>query len=91
MRFSLLVASIWKFLNLEQELLLLSVINVRFVSQDLITLFQGLGFADLDIFDLLLSSLPAEYRGQVGYNVLTDNAQYHPNIFLRRVVLSSRK
>ncbi len=64
-----------------QELLLLAVIDVRFISEDLISLFQGLGFVGFNVMDFLFSLLPAEYQGQAGYNVLTDNAQYHPNIF----------
>ncbi len=71
----------WKLLTLEQELLLLSVVDVRFISSDLITAFQGCSFVSFNMFSTLLDQLPAEYRGQVGYNALDDNSEYHPNIF----------
>ncbi len=64
-----------------QELLLLAVVNTRFVSQGMITVFQGCGFANFAIFDPVFSLLPAEYRGQFGYNALSDRSQYHPYIF----------
>ncbi len=67
--------------------MLLSVINTKFLSQDLIATFQGGSFVNFDMFSLLFDLLPVEYRGQVGYNVLTDNSQYHPNIFFVRMRL----
>ncbi len=72
-------------MNVEQELLLLSLVNARYITSDLIWTFQANGFASFDVFSLLfslvLSLLPPEYQGQVGYNALSDNAQYHPYIF----------
>ncbi len=75
------IAGIWKFMGPAQELLLLSVINTKFASQTLIAVFEGSSFVNFNMFAPLCDLIPAEYTGQVGYNVLEDNAQYHPNIF----------
>ncbi len=77
----IMVASLWKYMSLAQELLLLSVINIRFVSPDLISIFQGGSFANFNLLSPVMSLLPAEYRGEVGYNALQDSSQYHPYIF----------
>ncbi len=74
------VAALWKFLNLAQELMLLAVVNTKYTSQTLISIFDGGSFLNFDIFSPLFALLPAEYRGEVGYNALTDHAQYHPSI-----------
>ncbi len=81
-----LIAALWKFLNLAQELVLLSVINTKFVSQTLIQIFQGCSFLNFNMFSALLSMLPPDMQGESGYNVLPDNSQYHPYIFLMRLV-----
>ncbi len=73
-------------MSLAQELLLLSVINVRFVSTDLITIFQSGSFANFNLLSPIMSLLPAEYRGEAGYNALQDSSQYHPYIFPMRCV-----
>ncbi len=75
------VAALWKFLNLAQEIILLSLVNTRFVSQELVAAFQGGSFVNFDFFNPLFSLMPPEYRGQVGYNALTDGQQNHPYIF----------
>ncbi len=76
------LAAFWKFLSLAQELMLLAVINTKFVSEALISAFQGGSFVNFSMFDMLFALFPAEYQGQVDYNVLDDNAQFHPYIFL---------
>ncbi len=72
---------LWKFLNLEQELMLLAVVNAQYVSDTLITIFAGLSFINFNVFSPVVGLLPDEILGLVGYNALYDNAQYHPNIF----------
>ncbi len=61
--------------------MLLSVINVRSVTQELVQLFQGCGFANFALFAPLFSLLPAEYQGDSGFNALSDSSRYHPYIF----------
>ncbi len=76
-----IVVAFWKFLNMEQEIILLAVINTKYMSENLIAAFQGGSFVNFNVFSWLISNLPAEYQGEVGYNALDDNSQYHPYIF----------
>ncbi len=75
-----IVAALWKFLTLAQELLLLSLVNTKYMSQELVAVFQGGSFLDFNVFAPIFSLLPAEYQGEVGYNALDDNSQYHPTL-----------
>ncbi len=75
------IATFWKYLNLEQELLLLSLISTRYMSEDLIAVFEGCDFVNFGVFDYLFNSLPAEYQGEASYNVLDEFPQYYPYIF----------
>ncbi len=75
------IAALWKFLSLAQELILLAVINAPYVSSNMISLYQGCGFVNFNYFDSFLSLLPADFKGEEGYNALDDNSQYHPYIF----------
>ncbi len=74
-------SAVWKYLNLAQELMLLAVINSRFISPDLISIYQGFSFVNFDFVKQILTSiLPDELQGNEGYNALDDNAQYHPSL-----------
>lgn len=61
--------------------MLLSIINARYVSTGLVTIYQGFSFVNFNLFDPLLALLPASVKGEDSYNVLDDNTQYHPYIF----------
>ncbi len=76
-----MIAALWKFLGPAQELQLLAIVNAKYVSNTLVAVFEGSAFLNFNVFSFLFSLLPPEYQGQVGYNALMDNAQYHPNIF----------
>ncbi len=81
-RFVTDVVCLWKFLNMAQELILLSLINTNAISTTLIAVYQGGSFFNFNIFDPILSLLPDYVMGATGYNALDDNSQYHPYIFL---------
>ncbi len=70
----------WKFLSLAQELLLLSIINSPRITSDLISVYQGCGFLNFNMFDSILAMLPDELMGNEDYNALDDNSQYHPSL-----------
>ncbi len=76
----MLVAALWKFLNMMQELVLLSMVNTRYITADMIAAFQAGSFVDFDIFSLVVSLFPPEYQGMSDYNRIEDNAQYHPTL-----------
>ncbi len=65
---------------MEQELILLSVVGTKYVSQEVISIFQAGSFVNFNAFSPLLSLLPAEYQGEVWFNTLTDSFQYHPSL-----------
>ncbi len=80
-------SALWRFLGDAQELVLLSAINSSNVSQGLVQTFQGIGFANFAVLDLLLGILPVELRGESGASAERERFQYHPYIFFVQQVL----
>lgn len=74
-------SALWKFISMAQELLLLAVVNTEYITTDLIAVYEACGFVNFNFFDPVIALLPDDIRGLSGYNVIYDNAQYHPYIF----------
>jgi len=67
---------------MSQEIMLLSIINAPYISQELISTFQAISFTNLRfLVSYLIPLFSAENRGEEKYNFLNDNSQYHPSIF----------
>ncbi len=65
--------------------------NTQYISQSLIIVYQGGSFLNFSVFGPLFDLLPGELNGEVGYNALSDDSQYHPYIFYASLIIALRK
>ncbi len=84
------VAAIWRFLTLAQELLLLSLVNTDKISGDLIMAYEGGSFFNFGFFDMPFKPLSQEYQGQTDYNALDNNFVNHPTLVGKMFIVNFR-